>query len=100
MAARVRMPGTFLEGNALDLRDYLAQGLTKISQDPKDADAYLTLRAKAVSEATEQRFAEHAPQDIFTLSLQTGQSKVILKGTDWLRPPFATLQMWAACTSE
>lgn len=106
--------GTFIEGNAPDFVHYQLQELQKahsaiVAQSttntaPPDAksigSAGFKANNKANADAAEERLASHTPEDMFTLNLQTGEVKVILRGTDWLNhvqfsPTDPTLIMYA-----
>jgi oligogalacturonide lyase len=114
--------GTSLEGTARDFIRYKLQALQDAHKALVDnrqavvdartaeiiahpgakatASSMDEINRKATSDAEEKRFASQTPEDIFTMNLQTGEVKVILKGTDWLNhvqfsPTDPTLIMYA-----
>jgi oligogalacturonide lyase len=114
--------GTYLEGTPPDFIHYKLQALQDAHKALVDNQQALVaartaeiiahpgakatassmdeINRKATSDAEEKRFASQTPEDIFTMNLQTGQVKVILKGTDWLNhvqfsPTDPTLIMYA-----
>jgi oligogalacturonide lyase len=118
------LAGRIVEGTAPELNEYklkalqdAAKALTDNRQAAMDAHAAEKTahpgqnasilqheidetNAKAKAEAEEKRFESHTPEDIFTQNLQTGEVKIILKGSDWLNhvqfsPTDPTLIMYA-----
>lgn len=49
----------------------------------KDADAQAKVKVGEAN-AVRRRFEAQEPEDLFTLNLQTGEIKILLKGKDWL----------------
>jgi oligogalacturonide lyase len=118
--------GTVVPGIAPEFLQYKVHALEDVHKALVDAhqavvdaiqnygptsDAYKTARAHeakldgdwanvAKTEAEEKRFASKTPEEMFTVNLQTGEIKYILKGTDWLNhvqfsPTDPTLIMYA-----
>ncbi len=78
--------GTNIEGNARDYAYYDLQA-TQEAHGKFVATGVLPSREEVKVRAMRLRLAARVEQDMFTFSLQTGQFKTILKGTDWLSQP-------------
>ncbi|MDR3744525.1 MAG: oligogalacturonate lyase family protein [Acidobacteriaceae bacterium] len=105
------LAGTYIEGSAPGYEQYKAEALLDSSKEFSiehsahpdelvDKNKSNESIAKAHAVATEKYYASHTPEDIFTVNIQTGQIKTILKGTDWLNhvqfsPTDPTLLMYA-----
>jgi len=68
--------------NEAQSQQAVADALTA-DTNAKMADAQAQLK-QANANAVQKRFDAREPEDLFTLNLQTGEVKIILKGTDWL----------------
>jgi oligogalacturonide lyase len=70
------LAGTYIEGNG---QDYNGRARSQQSQQPQQLD-----QPVSKGQMMEQRLAAHLPIALFTVNVQTGEVKTILKSTDWL----------------
>jgi oligogalacturonide lyase len=76
--------GTSIELRAQDFNDFYSKALREAHEQNEASPANLPDLDDTKEKAKKMRLDAHVPESMFTLNLQTGEVRTILKGTDWV----------------